>query len=65
MNRATTDFKSLADKILKDTLQGLGGDQYAVGTNKVLMMNGISSVLEKAKGYARESRDKSAAVIKR
>lgn len=49
MNRAVMDFRTLSCNILNETLQGIGGDLYALGNSKILMMNEIVAVLERAK----------------
>jgi myosin heavy subunit len=52
MNKSTTDFKALSERILKDTLMGMGEEYYAIGNTKILMRNEILAILEKAKAKA-------------
>ena len=44
-----SDFRSMSESILKEALNGLGGEFYAVGKTKILMRNELVALLEKAK----------------
>lgn len=64
MDKGSEDFKALTVDIFALCLLGLGGDKYAIGNTKVLMMPQIKQVLDICIEKAAAARNSKARVLK-
>ena len=65
MNRAEEDFESMAKQIMTSSMQGIGGEYYALGRFKILMMPEARTILDKCKDKAALLRNQSAEKLKK